>query len=620
MGKTALITGVLVMVLSSPAYLWAGAGEEDVQEVVVTATRIETPIEEVASSITVITAEDIQRKGARTVLEALEGVPGIKINVNGGPGQTATVFIRGAKSGHTLVLIDGVEVNDPISTGRIFNFANLTTDNIERIEVLRGPQSPLYGSDAIGGVINIITRRGRGKPHVVLTGETGSFGTIRGAVEASGGTGRSNYSLSLSHFDTDGISAADERDGNTEKDGYTNTTWSGKVGIEPSDSLALDLIFRYSDAKADLDNFGGAFGDDPDHVSGTKELIMRGQGTISLAGGAWEQIVGISYTDNSRNDINPPNRSEFDSGLVKLDWQNNLYLSPVVTLTVGAESGKERGKTDTFAEKKARTTGIYFLEQNDMGGRFITTVGARIDDHSDFGTQATYRLTAAYLLHESGTRFRATYGTGFKAPSLYQLFSIYGDPGLQPEESGSWDVGADQDLMGGRASLGLTYFDNRFDNLIDFDFGTMTYQNTLGANTSGLEFISRLFLTDSVELSLNYTYTRSEDEATGEKLLRVPRDSIGFTADYSPSTGSHVGLDILYVGDNADLDFPPPTYTPVRVTLDGYTLVNLSGAFSVAHGFEITGRVENLLDEDYQTILGYGTPGISGYLGFRADL
>ncbi len=620
MRVTALIMGVMAMVLSNPTYLWAGAGEEDVQEVVVTATRIETPLEKIASSMTVITAEDIQRKGAETVLEALEGVPGIKININGGVGQTATVFIRGARSGHTLVLIDGVEVNDPISTGRIFNFANLTTDNIERIEVLRGPQSPLYGSDAIGGVINIITRKGRGKPHVALAGEAGSFGTYRGYIDVSGATGMRDYSLSLSHFDTGGISAADEDDGNLEKDGYTNTTWSGRIGIVPSDRLRLDLIFRYSSAKADLDNFGGAFGDDPDHVSGTKELVMRGQGTISLADGAWEQIVGVSYTDNRRNDINPPARSEFDSGLVKLDWQNNLYLSPIVTLTIGAETEEERGKTNTFDEKKARTTGVYFLEQNDAGGRFITTVGARVDNHSDFGTQVTYRLTSAYLLHGTGTKLRATYGTGFKAPSLYQLFSIYGDPGLQPEESGSWDVGVDQDLMDGRASLGLTYFNNRFDNLIDFDFGTMLYQNTLGANTSGLEFTSRLLLTDAVTMNLNYTYTRSEDEATGEKLLRVPQDSIEFAADYNPSKGNRLGIDVLYVGANEDLDFPPPTYMPVRVTLHGYTLVNLSGAFRLADGFEVTARVENLLDEDYQTVLGYGTPGISGYLGFKAEL
>lgn len=222
-----------------------------------------------ASSITVITAQEIREKQKTTVLEVLRTVPALDVVQTGGPGRETAVFIRGAKSEQTLVLIDGVEMNDPTSPRRAYDFAHLTTDNIERIEVLRGPQSPLYGSDAMGGVINIITKKGKEKMAAFASGEYGSFETLIGKAGVSGGNRLVNYSLGLSYSDTEGISAANE------KDGYRNKSVSARVGFTPTEFFDLDFIFRYTDAKADIDNFGGAGGDDPNNTTKTKQLFFR---------------------------------------------------------------------------------------------------------------------------------------------------------------------------------------------------------------------------------------------------------------------------------------------------------------------------------------------------------
>jgi vitamin B12 transporter len=605
---------------------------ETLEPVVVTATRMETPLSEVASSITVISAQEIEQKQKSTVSEVLRGTPGVDISRSGGPGGVTSAFIRGAKSEHTLVLIDGIEMNDPISAGRRFDFADLTAENIERIEVLRGPQSTLYGSDAIGGVINIITKKGTGKPSAYVSGEYGSFNTFREWAGASGGNEWGDYSFSISRIDTDGISSANEKDGNREEDGYKNTSFSTRLGLKPTDNSALDLFLRYSDAEADLDESNSMtwlFGDDPNSVEKTEQLFMRTQATVHLLDDLWEQKLGVSFSDTERDSRNRPDaddpgssRSSFDGELLKFDWQHNLHLHETNILTLGVETEEEKGESKStfgdFPKEDARTTGYYIQNQIKLLDIFFVTPGIRLDDHDDFGSEVTYRIAFACLLRDIGTKIKATYGTGFKAPSLYQLFAPptlwgpIGNPDLDPEKSKGFDVGIEQQLLDGRLVLGITRFENDFRDLIDFDF-TEGYVNVAKATSNGVELLASFQPCDNLTVQANYTYTETEDENTGEELLRRPKDKFGLDVNYRFMEKGNAHLGIVFVGDRKDVD--PDTFE--RVSMGDYTVVNLAASYDINEHFQLFGRIENLLDREYEEVKGYGTPDLSAFAGLK---
>jgi len=636
----ALLT--LTMPALTPALEFDGqvdeTDEDPKEEIIVTATRLETPSREVASSTTVITAQDIRNGQQRTVVDVLRSVPALDVVRSGATGQTTSVFIRGAKSEHTLVLIDGVEVNDPITPARSFDFANLSTDDIERIEIIRGPQSTLYGSDAIGGVINIITKKGKGKPRFFASIEGGSFETYRERIGLSGGNDFANICLSISRTDTDGISAAAEDDGNREEDGYANTSISTRFGLTPSEDFSVDFTFRYIASKADIDNFGGAFGDDPNNILDTKQVFLRAQADLIMLDDLWEQTIGLSVSTHDRrndNDIDPAHpvdlvRSSFESQLTAFDWQHSFYLHENNVVTFGLEAEEEEGQSDfysesafgpfssTFGEETARTYGYYAQDQIKFQDRLFTTLGVRVDEHSRFGSEVTYRIAPAYLIEDTGTKFKATYGTGFKAPTLFQLFSDFGNTDLDPETSEGWDVGIDQQLMDKKATVGVTYFHNEFDDLIDFDFVTSTYKNVSQAKSKGIEAFASARPTKQVTVGASYTYTDTEDETTGEDLLRRAKHKFAFDVNYRFHEKGSIDCEVVYVGERTDVN--PSTWPASRVELDDYTLVNLAGSCSVTDNLEVFGRIENLTDEDYEEVKGFGTPGVAGYVGVKLSL
>ena len=609
--------------------------EPGTEQVTITATRIETPVAQVASSVTVITRQQIEERKADAVADVLRDVPGLDVVQTAGPGSTTSVFIRGANSEHTLVLIDGVEANDPFTPARTFDFGALTTDNIERIEIIRGPQSTLYGSDAIGGVINIITRKGKGAPTGYASFETGSFGTFREAAGISGSSGLIDYSIGLSHLDDTGISQADSHmPGNHEKDGYHNTTLSGRVGWAPSDVFRLDLTTRVVDAHGDLDNFGGPFGDDPNYTFSAQELFTRLQGTFSLLDGKWESKLGVSFTDFSRDYDNPTDHAhpldslfaKYRGELVKFDWQNDFYLADWNTLTFGLETQEEIGKdhsvsTSSFGpfveaipEKTARTNSAYIQDQINIGNRFITTLGVRDDDHEQFGSKVTYHVASSYLFPSTGTRLKATYGTGFKAPTLYQLFSPYGNPALLPEQSTGWDAGVEQSLLKDKVLLGVTYFKNEFKNLIDF--GPMfSFINVGQAEAKGIEASATWRPCADVTVRASYTRQRTEDKATGLELLRRPCNKAGLDVNWRVRKDTNLNLAVAQVGPRADTNFN--AFPSSRVKLGSYTLVNLAATHDLSKRVQLFGRVENLLDQRYEDVFGFGTPGIGVFGGVK---
>ncbi len=610
----------------------AYARNDKIEEVVVSATRIEIPVREAGSSVTVISGSQIEEQQKPTVPDVLRTVPGLDVVKRQG---ATSVFMRGAKSEHTLVLIDGIEMNDPISPGRAFDFSYLTVDNIERIEVIRGPQSTLYGSDAIGGVINIITKKGKGSPSGFVSAEAGSFHTFRERAGISGGNSFANYSLGISRLDTEGISAADRDDGNHEDDGLENTTVSGRVGLTPGESFGLDVILRWIDAEADIDNSGGPGGDDPNYTTETQQLYFRSQASLLLLDDLWEQKLGFSLTDYSREgqndtDADHPDdlsRDSYDGKIVKFDWQHDLYLHETNTLTLGAETEAEKGRSDyysqsiygpyssTFDEETARTSSFYLQDRITLRDSLFTTLGVRVDDHNRFGTETTYRITTAYCINQSGTTIKGSYGTGFKAPTLYQLYSAYGDETLDPEESTGWDVGVEQTLFGERLKLSATYFSNDFDDLIDYDTGLWKYVNVAEALSHGIELVATLMPTDDLTIRAGYTYTDTQDKTTGEDLLLRARNRFGFNVNYRILNKANINLDISHIGSRYDNDFS--TWPATRVRLDPYTLVNLAASYCITGSVQLFSRVENLFDEEYEEVKGYGTAGFSVYGGLK---
>lgn len=607
----------------------------EIEEVVITATRLDTPSSEVASSITVITNRQIEEQQKTTVLEVLREVPALDVVQAGGPGRMTSVFIRGANSEHTLVVLDGVEMNDPITPGGGYDFANLTTDNIERIEIIRGPQSTLYGSDAVGGVINIITKKGKGEPSGFVSAEGGSFKTFIEKGGVSGGNKWINYSLGLYRWDTEGISAANQKDGNREKDGYGSTSASVRLGVTPVEYFDVDFIFRYIAAKADIDNHGGVGGDDPNSTVDSKQLFFRTQARLSLFDDLWEQKLGFSlskhdsdyHNDKDADHVSDLSRSTFEGQIVNFDWQHNLHIHRTNILTLGVETQEQQGKSDYYSEsawgpysssfknKTARRFSYYLQDKIRLWDSWFTTLGVRADDYGRLGTDITYRITSAYLIRQIGTKIKGTYGTGFKAPTIYQLYSQYGDENLKPEKSTGWDVGVEQSLLGEKLTMGATYFRNELNQLIDFDSGTSKYKNVAKAETSGVELFMFVRPIDDLTIRVSYTYTDTKDKSTGEELLRRPRNKFGFDLNYRFLEKGNVNLSVLYVGKRDDNDYS--TSTVKRVVMDDYVLANLAASYQITKNFQIFGRIENLFDADYEEVKGFGMPGISAFGGLK---
>jgi vitamin B12 transporter len=601
------------------------------QRVVVTANRIETPEREVGSSLTVIDAERIGRAQKTTVQEALRGTPGMDVVASGGPGGYSSLFVRGAPSEMTVVMVDGVEVADPMSTGRSYDMAHLMTGNIERIEVLRGPQSTLYGSDAMGGVVNIITRRGNGPLGGYALAEGGSFGTWRQSVWFGAGTELYDYSVGISHLKTDGISSAAERNGNDEEDGYRNVTVSGRFGLRPRPGTELGLIVRHLDTERDLDGWDYTFNratDDLDHASDERQTFVRGQVTQKLFGDLWEQTLGVSSTEDRRDETNDQDNpddniieSKYVGRMLKVDWLHMLRPWEDNTLTMGYEYERERGEfeysstfmgfpfTENFPEEDAETHSFLVQDQIRVLDCLFLTAGARYDDHSTFGGETTWRGTAAWLIDRTGTKIKGSYGTGFKAPSLYQLYSSYGNRDLDPQESIGWDVGVEQSFWDERGSAGLTWFSNDFTNLIDYDFATSKYVNLGEVDTHGFELSGSVEPLRDLVLRGGYTYTHAEDRDTGEDLVRRPKNKYSAEASWLfMERRGDVTLGVDYSGDRPDVS---------DTTLASYTVVNLAASYQVSDRLRLFARVENLFDEQYEEVAGYGTPGIAAYLGVK---
>lgn len=631
----------LVAALAAAGVIPAHAQTTVLPETVVTASRVVTPTAQVGSAISVVTGEQLDRQQTRIVSDALRAVPGVTVGRGGPVGALSEIRIRGAESNHTLVLIDGIEANDP-SFSSIFDFAHLLATDIDRIEVLRGPQSALWGSDAIGGVINIVTPRGQGPATATVTVEGGSFGTGLLSGNTGGGDEQFNYYVGASRYVTAGESVSPT---GSEDDGYRNSTFSFKTGFQPTPLLAFDVVGRYVAAEVESDPQDFAFpptptyGDiiDGNNVTDVEQLYARAQGTLTLFDGAWEQRFGVALTD-ADNDIFEEGRqtTATNGRKLKYDYQSSVFFGSATafhTLTLALEHEQEefsqRGDSPDAPQNQDQdidTSGVIGEYRLDLNEQLFLSGSLRYDDNDRFADETTYRLTAAYLLPASGTRLHASYGTGVKNPTFTELFGFFpgsfvGNPDLEPEKSRGYDLGVEQTFLDGRAAVDVTFFDtNLEDELItvfDPDTFVSTAENQSGdSERRGVEISARAALTPELGLVGSYTYTDSQDP-DGADEVRRPSHTASLNLNYQPNGRTLLNLGADYVGEQDDLDFG--SFPSERVTLDSYTLVSLRGSYQVNETLRLFGRVENLLDEDYQDVFGYATTGIGVFAGVEGS-
>lgn len=628
---------MLTSALACPAIGHAADdGESGTTPIVVTAGREEQAIDDVANSTSVITLGQLETRQAVAVSELLRTVPGVTISANGGLGHTTAINIRGADSDQTLALIDGVKINDPSSPGGGFNFGNLVAGNIERIEVVRGSQSVLWGSQAIGGVINIITREPTEALAADITGEYGWRDSARLVGNFSGRTGPLSLSLGSQYIRTDGFSTFNEMRGGAERDAFRQYAVNGKARLGLNDAISFDLNGWYADSKAGIDGFPApafAFADTPETTASREFSGYAGLRAAAFEG-RLKNRVGYALTDIHRRNVDPTGGTAVETFNAtgrnkRIEYQGIADLSDAVGATFGAETEKSIFRTSSFgsppATASARIDSVYGqLTLKPVSGLTLNG-GVRYDHHSRFGGETTLAASGIYSFNNGNTLVRGSYGEGFKVPSLFQLFSDFGNRQLDPERARSWDMGLTQRLLDGRLAAAVTWFQRRARNQIIFiscatpltgiclnrPFGT--FDNVARTAAKGLEFTVEMRPVEALRVQAAYSFINARDVITHRQLPRRPRQSVNLTADYDWTVGLKTGLTITHVGKSFD------NASNTRALKD-YVLVDLRAAYPITGRLEMFGRVENLFDEHYETAFRFGTPRRAGYAGVRYRL
>jgi vitamin B12 transporter len=621
------ILGLIVQAMLSGQL--QAADEASLEAVVVTATRIPTPEIQVASSMTVVTAEDIEARQERTLPDVLKDVPGLNVIQSGGPGAQTSVFMRGTDSNHTKVLVDGIDVSDPSNPNATFDFGQFLTQDIERVEVLRGPQSGLYGSDAIGGVINIITKSGQGPLRAALSAEGGSFDTFNQTGSISGSDEQFHYSANLEHFHSgetpvtplDLLAPGEQRI----DDYYDNFTASTKLGLDVTQDFDLGLVARYTNTHLFYTgqdyNVFPTIPDAQQSESNTNEYYGRITAHLISFDGVLSQTLGVAYTRNETATLEPQTPETVNTGdRVKLDWQGTIKVSSAHTLLLGAEDSLEE-----ISQPISATTRIasgYAELQSQLAERWFSALNVRYDANDRFGDKVTYRFAPTYVNTDTETKLKASVGSGFKAPSLSELFQnfppyFYADPNLKPESSTGYDAGFEQGLMNNTLRFGATAFYNRIRDLITSNVTDTSYANIGRATTEGIESFVSYQPIKQLVLRVDYTFTEASDDILHQELVRRPKNKGTFNAEWHATDALLFDVNVLSVGTWVDgnRDFSIP-----RLDAPPYTTVNLATSYDLNARIAVFARIDNLFDRHYENPVGFLQPSIGAFAGIKLKL
>lgn len=587
-------------------------------------------LDDYTGASTVLDSETLEQRQVRDVAEVLRDVPGVA--VSGIAGQTQ-IRLRGSEGNHVLVLVDGIEVSDPF--GGEFDFGTLQAEPGGYVEVLRGPQSALYGSDAIGGVVAYQSGTHRG-----VTGriEAGTQGTLNGAARYGAmGTGW-DVSLSAVAVTTDGEPNAIGGARDIGRDSYT---LSGKGSVAVGDTLTLRGVARYIRTEGDyneqdFDPASPTFGyviDSPDTTYENEAIYALAGGNLATFDGRWTHDLSAQIADITRDTFGPFGRTSGSEGdRLKASYVSALQFADMHHLTFAADWERERFRnTDPFGfafggREEIENVGLVGEYRHD-GERFDFSAALRHDINDRFANETTYRIGAGYRIFED-TRLRASIGSGIKNPGFYELFGFIdgrfiNNADLRPEKSTSWEVGVDQDFANGDIRLSATWFDSELENEIFTDYPAPTFVATPAnrdteSSRKGLELSASARLGDAVSLDAAYTWLDAEEDGVTEvrRPSHIASAALNWTA---PDDSASATLVVRHNGAAEDLAFTDPSFIPVRVTLEEYTLVNLAATYRLSERFELFGRVENLLDERYQQVFSFVSPGRSAVLGLRAS-
>jgi len=591
------------------------------EEIVVTSSRVPTPLREIGTAVSVIAADEIELRGYSSMADVLRTQPGIAVSNAGGAGKVTSVRIRGEEAYRTLVMIDGVEVSDPTGTQVGPNFAHLTTTNdIQRVEILRGPQGFIYGADA-GGVVNIMTRTGEGDLGGQVGVELGEFSTQKFDGNLFGGSDAGDFFLAVSDLSSDGFNSRSADNTQPDDDGYDNTTLHTKLGWNVTDDLRLQLVARDLDAYTEFDSCG--FPTTHDCVADTAQTTFRL--SADYASGDFTHAFAYSNTDIERVNFADGALSFATSGdLTKIEYIGSFAPTELATLVYGIDLEEEDIVASDGNAMNRDQNAVYFEIQSQLSDNIFVTAGARRDDNDDFGTHDSVRATAAYLQDLAGgasLKYRIGYGTGFRAPSLSEIaynagpfaFPPASDVVLKEESSDGYDIGVIYTRDDG-LSVELTYFDQQIEDEIFFDLsGFSGYLQSLGTSDStGFELATSIPFTLQWQLIGNATFNDTENT---EGLQRIRR----------PEVTANVGLSYMSADQRLRVlaslrlsrDAVDEIFGVGRVVLDDYEVLDVSASYLWSDSVEVFGRIENVTDEDYAEVTGFLTGGTAASAGVR---
>jgi vitamin B12 transporter len=635
-----------ISLISGALYaLPVSAQTNEIEEVLVSASLLPIPADQSANAITVIDSEQLANRAALSVSDLLRDVPGLAVSRSGVQGSATQIRVRGAEANHLLVLIDGVEANDPSQSDEV-NWGNLSADEIERIEVIRGPQSSMRGSDAMSGVINIITRSADVPVTASAFTEAGNFATRHSGISVGSKQGDFDIRLGATHLETDGDNIS--RSG-SEKDGYRNTSVNLKAGWDVSEELRLSFAARQSEGmnEFDADNDFDGFIEDQDLVSEFRNTTMRLKGDYISASGNFQHSLVIAQSKNDNENFADGNLGVSTAStkdqyqyIGSLFWDDSSQRLSLL-LEREEEDFQQRGPIldygsggiyDPNQDRERNTDSVALEYRTEVTDNLSLAASARYDDNSEFESATTYRAEAVYQLAEN-TRLRSAYGTAIKNPTFAERFGFYtnflGNPILEPEESTSWELGIDQQLLDGDLMLSATLFDADLEGEIDgFVLDPVTYaytaDNKQGASQrQGVELIATAVLSDRLSINAAYTYTDSvESDGAGGFIdeIRRPRHTASLNLAWQVMDELKINANAQYSGSQTDTFFPPWPTPAQTVTLADYTLINVNANYQATEKLGIYLRLENLLDEEYEEVYGYRTLGRGASLGLRLSL